>query len=124
MRKVDEQKIIELLSKLLKPKAPAADFERRLSVKLQSEFQKVQQEKEKVIGLDMEKIQRIIGMAVTNESFRKSLFQDAAGACRNAGFNLSELELAALKNLKEDAVIEFADELDERISKKSVFPDM
>ncbi|MBI1925869.1 Franean1_4349 family RiPP [Candidatus Poribacteria bacterium] len=55
-------------------------------------------------GLDTERIQQIIGMAVTDEHFRRQLFEDAESACRKAGFNLSELELAALKNLKADCI--------------------
>ena len=130
-RKIEEQKITALLSELLQPKLLPAEFERRLRTQLKVEFQKKQVSRseiprigeEKAINqVDMEKIQRIIGMAVTNEHFRRHLFEDAAGACRKAGFDLSKLELAALKNLKSDAVIKFAGELDERISKKAIFP--
>jgi hypothetical protein len=56
-------------------------------------------------------------MAVTVEDFRKSLFHDIVAACRSIGFDLTPKELAALRNLKEDAVKEFANSLDERITK-------
>ncbi len=67
--------------------------------------------------MSVEKIQRIIGMAVTIEDFRKSLFQDIVAACRGIGLSLTPKEIAALRNLKEDAVKEFANSLDERITK-------
>jgi hypothetical protein len=67
--------------------------------------------------VSVEKIQRIIGIAVTMEDFRKSLFQDISAACHSIGMSLTPKELAALTNLKEDAVKEFANSLDERITK-------
>ena len=64
-----------------------------------------------------EKIQKIIGMAVTIEEFRKSLFTDIVAACRSIGLTLTPKEIVALRNLREDAVSEFANSLDERITK-------
>ena len=67
--------------------------------------------------MSLEKIQRIIGMAVTIEDFRRNLFEDIVAACRGIGLSLTPKEVAALRNLKEDAVKEFANSLDERITK-------
>ncbi len=130
MRK-EEREITALLSELLRPKPPSAEFDARLRIRLKVEWSRLLQvstpnptkannrtSPERSEEADMEKIQQIIGMAVTDEHFRRQLFEDAESACRKAGFNLSELELAALKNLKADAVTAFAGELDERISKK------
>ena len=67
--------------------------------------------------MSAEKIQKIIGMAVTMDDFRKSLFLDIITACRGVGLALTPKEIAALRNLKEDAIKEFANSLDERITK-------
>jgi len=56
-------------------------------------------------------------MAVADNSFRKSLFQDVVAACHGLGLTLTPIEIAALRSLKEDSVKEFANSLDERISK-------
>lgn len=63
-------------------------------------------------------LQRIIGRAVCDEGFRKSLFLDPGSACRNAGYSLSAVELAALKSLDPDNMEKFSSNLDQRITKK------
>ncbi len=99
---------IRTVSSVIQPKQPSEEFMARVSHAVQERFQE---------QLSTEKIQRIIGMAVTKEDFRKSLFHDIVAACRSIGFNLTPSEIAALKNLREDAVEEFANSLDERITK-------
>ncbi len=96
------------ISTVVKPKQPSEELMARVSQAVQERFQK---------QVSTEKIQRIIGMAVTDEDFRKGLFQDVVAACRSAGFSLTPKEIAALRSLKEDAVEEFAGSLDERITK-------
>lgn len=65
----------------------------------------------------IEKIRKIIGMAITDADFRSSLFDDVEATCRSVGLSLTQMEVAALRSVKEDAVKEFANSLDERISK-------
>jgi len=99
---------IQAISSVTQPKQPSKDFVNKLSSAVQERFDQ---------QISTEKIQRIIGMAVTLEDFRKSLFNDVVAACRSVGFSLTPKEIAALKNLREDAVKEFANSLDERITK-------
>ena len=99
---------IRTISSVIQPKQLPEDIAARISLAVQERFQE---------QVSAEKIQRIIGMAVTMEDFRKSLFQDIAAACRGIGLTLTPKEIAALRNLKEDAVKEFASSLDERITK-------
>ena len=100
--------IIQVISSVIQPRQLPEEFAVRVSHVAQERFQG---------QVSMEKIQQIIGMAVTTEDFRKSLFQDIVAACRGIGLSLTPKEIAALKNLKEDAVKEFANSLDERITK-------
>jgi hypothetical protein len=97
-----------IISSVMQPRQPSEDFIDRVSNAVQERFQE---------QVSIEKIQRIIGMAVTLEDFRRSLFSDIVSACHSVGFALNPNELAALKDLKEDAVEEFANSLDERITK-------
>jgi len=99
---------IRIISSVIQPKQLSEEFADRISAAAQKRYQEQVSE---------EKIQRIIGMAVTMEDFRKSLFQDIIDACRGVGMILTPGEIAALRNLKEDAVKEFANSLDERITK-------
>ena len=101
-------KTVQTISSAIKPKQPSQEFMDKVSQTVQERFQE---------EISTEKIQRIIGMAVTMEDFRKSLFHDIVAACRSVGFDLNPKEIAALRNLKEDAVKEFASSLDERITK-------
>ena len=99
---------VQIICSAIKPRQLPEGFASRLSYAVQKRFQE---------RMSAEKIQRIIGMAVTMEHFRKSLFQDIVAACRGVGLSLTPGEIAALGNLKEDAVKEFANSLDERITK-------
>lgn len=99
---------VRIISSVIQPKQPSEEFSARLLQATQERFQ------ERMIA---EKMQRIIAMAVTDGEFRTSFFQDVVTACRNAGFDLTPQEAAALRNLKEDDVEKFANSLDERITK-------
>ena len=99
---------IQTVYSVLQPRPLPEGFAYRVSYAAQERFQE---------RVSAEKIQRIIGMAVTMEDFRKSLFLDIAAACRGIGLSLTPKEIAALRNLREDAVKEFANSLDERITK-------
>jgi hypothetical protein len=99
---------VRTISSVMQPKQPSEEFIARVSHAAQERLEE---------QISMEKIERIIGMAVTDEDFRSGFFQDIVAACRSAGFDLTPREIAALRNLKEDAVKEFANSLDERITK-------
>ncbi len=99
---------IQTIHSVIQPKQLPEGFASRVSHVVQERFQE---------RISAEKIQRIVGMAVTMEDFRKNLFQDIVAACRGIGLSLTPREIAALRNLKEDAVKEFANSLDERITK-------
>ncbi len=101
-------KAVQTIYSVIQPEQLPEGFASRMSYAVQERFQE---------RMSAEKIQRIIGMAVTIEDFRKSLFQDIVTACRGIGLSLTPKEIAALRNLKEDAVKEFANSLDERITK-------
>lgn len=99
---------IQTISSVVYPRQPAEEFTARVSNAVQERFQS---------QVSKEKIQKIIGKAVTDEEFRRSLFQDVVVACHDIGVTLKPREIAALRSLKEDAVRDFSDSLDERISK-------
>ena len=99
---------VQTISSVIQPGELPEGIVNRISYTVKERFQE---------QISAEKIQRIIGMAVTMEDFRKSLFQDIIAACRGVGLALTPKEIAALRNLKEDAVKEFANSLDERITK-------
>jgi hypothetical protein len=99
---------VRTISSVIQPKQASEEFIARVSHAAQERLQE---------QISTEKLQRIIGMAVTVEDFRKSLFHDIVAACRSVGLNLTPKEIAALRSLKEDAVEEFANSLDERITK-------
>jgi hypothetical protein len=99
---------VQIISSVIQPRQLPEGLAARVSHATHKRFQG---------QMSAEKIQRIIGMAVTMEDFRKSLFQDIVATCRGLGVTLTPKEIAALKNLKEDAVKEFANSLDERITK-------
>ena len=98
---------VQMLSSVIQPKQPSEDFSARLSETLQERM---------AAG----RIRRVIDKAITDEGFRKSFFHDMVAACRSIGLSLTPQEMAALGELKEDSVEDFANSLDERISK--VFP--
>ena len=99
---------VQTVFSVIQPRELPDGFEARISQAVQDRFQE---------QISAEKIQRIIGMAVTMEDFRKGLFQDIVATCRGIGINLTPKEIAALRNLKEGVVKEFANSLDERITK-------
>ncbi len=101
-------KTVQIISSMIQPRQMPEGLETRISHAAQERFQE---------QMSAKKIQRIIGMAVTMEDFRKSLFQDIVATCRGIGVALTPNEIASLRNLKEDAVKEFANSLDERITK-------
>lgn len=65
--------------------------------------------------MSQSEVERVIGRAVTDESFRQALIADARAACQ--GYNLSEEELDALEKLDNSSLQAFAGTLDQRISK-------
>jgi hypothetical protein len=99
-----------IIAAVTQPRQPSEEFMNKVSNAVQERFEEQQQ-------ISVEKIQRIIGMAVTSDDFRKDLFNDMVAACNDAGFSLTLREIAALRNLKEDAIEEFANSLDERVTK-------
>ena len=101
-------KTVQIISSVIQPRQMPEGLEARISHAAQERFQE---------QMSAKKIQRIIGMAITMEDFRKNLFQDIVATCRGIGVTLTPNEIAALKNLKADAVKEFANSLDERITK-------
>jgi len=107
---------IRTISSVIQPKQPSEEFMARVSYAAQERLQS-QVAEELREQISAEKIQRIIGMAVTVEDFRRNLFHDIVTACHSVGLSLTPKEIAALQHLKEDAVKEFANSLDERITK-------
>lgn len=99
---------VRTMSSVIQPKQPSKEFSTRLSQVVRARFQE---------QIAAEKIQRIIDKAASDETFRKSFFRDMAAACGSIGLNLTPQEMAALGELKEDSIAEFANSLDERISK-------
>ncbi len=99
---------VQTISSVIQPEKAPEGLVNRISHTVKGRFQE---------QISAEKIQRIVGMAVTMEDFRKSLFQDIVVTCRSIGLALTPKEIVALRNLKEDAVKEFANSLDERITK-------
>ena len=99
---------IRTISSVVQPKQTSQEFMDKVSRAAQERFQE---------RISTEKIQKIIGMAVTVAEFRKALFHDIVSACRGIGLSLTPQEMAALRELKEESVEDFANSLDERISK-------
>jgi hypothetical protein len=65
--------------------------------------------------MSKEAVQAVIGKAVTDGKFREELFANPDHAL--SGFELTEAEIAALKNVDAETLESFAGTLDERISK-------
>ena len=68
--------------------------------------------------MSREAVQVVIGKAVTDSKFREALFANPDKAL--AGYNLTEDEKAALKNIDAESMEALAGGLDERISKAFV----
>jgi hypothetical protein len=65
--------------------------------------------------MSKEAVQAVIGKAVTDSKFREELFANPEQAL--SGYELTEAEMAALKNVDAETLESFAGTLDERISK-------
>jgi hypothetical protein len=65
--------------------------------------------------MSKEAVQAVIGKAVTDSKFREELFANPEQAL--SGYELTESEMAALKNVDAETLESFAGTLDERISK-------
>lgn len=65
--------------------------------------------------MSKEAVQAVIGKAVTDGKFREELFANPDQAL--SGYELTEAEIAALKNVDAETLESFAGTLDERISK-------
>lgn len=59
-------------------------------------------------------VERALGRLLTDEQFRRAFAADPLCACRAAGFDLSPLELDALRNLP-SRVLRLVPHIDERI---------
>ncbi len=68
--------------------------------------------------MSIEAVKQIIGRALVEPAFRKQLFTDADGALK--GYDLSEQELALLKDLPEESFESAAGELSARISRAGI----
>lgn len=67
--------------------------------------------------MSQQEVERVIGRAVTDETFRQQLIDDARGTC--AGYDLTEDEIESLERLDSQSMQMFAGTLDKRISKTS-----
>lgn len=65
--------------------------------------------------MSQQEIERVIGRAATDSTFRAALIANAREACKE--YNLTEEELQALEALDSDSLATFAGTLDKRISK-------
>jgi hypothetical protein len=68
-------------------------------------------------------VERVLGKLLTDENFRERFFAGPELACWEAGFALSPIELDALSRLSHEALTEFGEGLDRRISRPSLDPD-
>ncbi len=60
-------------------------------------------------------VERALGRLLTDEQFRRAFTNDPARACREAGFDLSALELDALAAVPSRALPRLVAQIDERI---------
>ena len=67
--------------------------------------------------MSQHEIERVIGRAVTDATFREALINNAREACKD--YDLSEAELDALEKLDAQSLLSFAGTLDKRITKTS-----
>lgn len=61
-------------------------------------------------------MQELLGRALADEAFRARLFDDPRQAARDAGYDLTAEQLAALKTIDTQSI---AEALDERLVKKT-----
>lgn len=66
--------------------------------------------------MSQSEIERVIGRAVTDETFRVALIENAHEACKE--YDLTADELDALEKLDAQSLLTFAGTLDKRLSKK------
>lgn len=65
-------------------------------------------------------VERAIGRLLTDEQFRRAFRNDPARACREAGFDLSDLELDALAAFPTPALPRIVARIDERIRRMTL----
>ncbi len=65
--------------------------------------------------MSQSEVERVIGRAVTDATFRQALIDNAHTACQD--YDLTEEELDALEKLDASSMLAFAGTLDRRISK-------
>ena len=63
-----------------------------------------------------------LGKLLTDENFRERFFENPEGASWEAGLALSPIELEALSRVPRSALVSLHDELDKRISRRSLDP--
>ena len=67
--------------------------------------------------MSQDAVSQIIGRAVTDPEFRKTLFSNPEQALED--YNLTDDEKEALKNLKQEDLEDFSTKLDSRITKRA-----
>jgi len=60
-------------------------------------------------------VERVLGRLVTDGEFRSEFFGEPADACRDNGFELTSIELAALLRIDLQALVCLAERLDPKI---------
>jgi hypothetical protein len=70
-----------------------------------------------------EQFQAVLARLLGEEDFRKSFFANPEETVRQAGFQLSPVEMAALKEMEPENLQDWMGDLDERISKSGFLPD-
>ena len=65
--------------------------------------------------MSQSEVERVIGRAITDETFRVALIDNAHSACKE--YDLTEDELDALEKLDSQSMLAFAGTLDKRLSK-------
>ncbi len=67
--------------------------------------------------MSQDAVSQIIGRAVTDADFRETLFSNPEQALQ--GYDLTDDEQEALKNLKQEDLEDFSTKLDSRITKRA-----
>lgn len=73
--------------------------------------------------MSQQAVERALGKLLTDENFRDRFFTNPELATWEAGFTLSSIELEALSRVSAEALTQFSDHLDKRISRASLDPD-